>query len=269
MKLAYGLVLSTVTVVACTNDPEYIPAPGALEATGMEVNAEGDPIGVRAELMLPFDLEEMEDRTARDARAAELGIDVPYVKIGDVAISIEWTVKNLDGEPGIAEIQLNGANEFFAYDPSLVVLSADDEAPESPGLEGDIPFEVPANGIVSGLFREDQLLEASIDLDQITRGNVSPFAAVLQIDKNVPMFQPMTPPMPMDEEYVQMPIGEPIPREAFANIVRLDLVFQTNRHMVLEYAVRIRDLRGIVADELLATPMNELTVFAPMPYAPM
>ena len=55
----------------------------------------------------------------------------------------------------------------------------------------------------------------------------------------------------------------------FANMVRIDLVFKPDHHMVLEYAVRIRDLRGIVDDKLLAAPMEELQVFEPMPYAPM
>ncbi|MCX5740898.1 MAG: hypothetical protein NT062_00190 [Proteobacteria bacterium] len=265
------IVVGAAHLTGCTtNTPDYIPAPTQLESTGMEMNADGDLIGVRAELPLPFETETTEDRAARDARAAALLIDVPYVKVGDVEMSIEWTIKNLDGEPGNARIQLNGANELFSYDPTLVVLSAmnDREAPPTPGLEGDVPIHVAANGTVSGLFREDQLLEAAIDLDQITRGNVSPFAATLQIDKNATMFQPMTPPMPDVMDYVQMPIGDPIPREAFANFVRLDLVFKPDRHMVLEYAVRIRDLRGIVDDKLLAAPASELAVFEPMPYVP-
>ncbi len=253
---------------ACANDPEYIPGPGNLEATGMEVDAEGELIGVRAELRLPFETETAEDRTERDLRTTELEVAVPYVKVGDVAVSVEWTIKNLDAEPGVARVQLNGANEFFSYDPSMIVLSLDDEAPPTPGLDGDVPIHVPANGVVSGLFREDQVLEASIDLDQITRGNVSPFAATLRVDKNATEFQPLTPPMPGDEEYVQTPVGIAIPREAFAHLVRVDLVFKPDHHMVLEYTVRIRDVRGIVDDMLLAAPMEQLHGFDIQPYAP-
>ena len=86
--------------------------------------------------------------------------------------------------PAQREIELNGANQFFAYDPSMLVLSNEREAPPTPGLQGDIPLDIPANGELSGLFREDQLREASIDLDQITRGNMNPFRATLTISKN-------------------------------------------------------------------------------------
>ena len=73
----------------------------------------------------------------------------------------------------------------------------DDEAPPTPGLLAATSRSTsPADGEVSGLFTEDQLREASIDLDQITRGNVNPFAAMLTINKNAQAFQPMTPLMP-------------------------------------------------------------------------
>ena len=101
----------------------------------------------------------------------------------------------------------------FSYDPTLIVLDPnDDEAPKTPGLSGDIPIDVPAGGEVSGLFTEDQLREASIDLDQVTRGNVNPFRASLTISKNATSFQPLTPPRPGDDMYMQTPIGDPIPR---------------------------------------------------------
>jgi hypothetical protein len=110
----------------------------------------------------------MEDAMTRAARAAVLGVEVPYVKLGDIEVSVEWTVKNLEPVEGTFFIELNGANEFFEYDPDLIVI-------------GD--------------------------------------------------------------------------------------VFAPSHHMVLEYAIRIRDIRGIVNERLLEAPANELTVFAPMVYA--
>lgn len=260
-----------VIVAACTNDPAYIPGEMGLEA-GM-ADGMGEMVAeAKASLTLPIKTETMEDAVERAALAAELGVDVPYVKLGDIEVSVEWTAKNLDATEGIFEIQLNGANELFEYDPSVIVLSSDDEAPETPGLDGDIPIRIAPNGTVSGLFREDQVREASVDLDAITRGNVNPFNANLSINKNAESFQPMTPPMPDDEDYVQMPTGDPIPRAAFAQMIRIDLVFKPSTHMILEYVVRVRDVRGIV-HELLGDAMveapGELTVFEPMEYAPM
>jgi hypothetical protein len=260
--LVVGLALA-----GCTNDPLYIPGPMTLEA-GI------DMMGMRSEatasLPLPIKTETPEDQMARAALAAELGVDVPYVRIGDIEITVEWTITNLDDMPGEALIQLNGANEAFIYDPSMLMLDPEDEEDEPPpGLDGDIPIHVPASGSISGLFTEDKLREAAIDLDQITRGNINPFRAMLTISKNAQQFQPLTAPMPLDPEYVQEPLGPAIPRAAFRQMVQVDLVFKPDRHMILEYNVRVRDIRGIM-HELLLTAMterpDELAAFAPVPY---
>jgi hypothetical protein len=257
-----------VLFTACANNPVYIPAPDNLEA-GM-VDAMGMITAeAKASLVLPVKLETVDDAAKRAARATALGIDVPYVKIGDLEVSIEWTIKNLDAVPGQAKIELNGANEYFLWDPSTMPVDPASEAPPTPALDGDVPIDVPASGEVSGLFREDQVVEASIDLDQITRGNLNPFTATLTISKNLPSFQPMTALQPAVMGVVppQMPMGPAIPREAFAQMTQYDLVFKPDHHMVLEFAVRVRDIRGIMDDLLLSAPPAELTQFMPAPYA--
>jgi hypothetical protein len=256
-------------LVGCANDPVYIPGPMALEAgvadmTGMLSEA-------KASLQLPIKTEAASDMRERARLAQELApVMVPYVKIGDLEVQVEWTIKNLDMTPGRAKIQLNGANELFSYDPSIIVLDpGNDEAPPTPGLTGDIPIDVPAGGERSGLFTEDELREAAIDLDQITRGNINPFRATLTVSKNAKEFQPLTPPMPTVLDYMQMPVGPAIPREAFAAIIRIDLVFKPTTHMVLEYDVRVRDLRGILHDLLLTAVTDkpgELQPFMPAVY---
>lgn len=258
---------------ACANDPVYISGPVDLVP---EVDAMGGIVPATASLTIPIKVETMEDAMARAARAAALGVDVPYVRIGDLEISVEWTITNTSERDGTAVIQLNGANELWAYDPTLVSLGDDDETPPAPGLAGDIPLRVAAGASLSGVFREDQVREASVDLDQITRGNMNPFTATLQVHKHATAFQPMTPPMPDDPDYVQTPTGPAIPREAFAQIVRLDLVFTPSQPMTMTYAVRVRDVRGIlpkhmVVDEAgVPVEMDEdepLAVFAPAEYA--
>jgi hypothetical protein len=264
--LLAGLALAGFA--GCTNDPLYIPGPMTMEA-GI------DMMGMRsqatASLPLPIKTETARDQMARAALEAELGVAVPYVRLGDIEVSVEWTIRNLDSMPGTALIQLNGANDAFAYDPSILILDPEEDDPP-PGLEGDVPIHVPASGEISGLFTEDDLREASIDLDQITRGNVNPFRAILTISKNAKEFQPLTPPMPLDPDYEQQPVGVVIPRAAFRQMIRIDLVFKPDRHMVLEYNVRVRDIRGIMHDLLLTamteTP-EELQTFDPVPYTAM
>ncbi|MGE3544421.1 MAG: hypothetical protein AB7L28_10825 [Kofleriaceae bacterium] len=266
--LAVGAALAAG---ACTNSPVYIPGPAKLMAgmdDGMGMVAEG-----RASLTLPIKRETTEDAADRAELAMQLApIQVPYVRVGDLEVSVEWTIRNLDAMPGEATLQLNGANEFWAYDPTMIMLSDEDDAPPAPGLQGDIPLHIGGNGTLNGLFREDEVREASIDLDQITRGNVNPFRATLTISKNAPSFSELTPPMPDVEDYMQMPTGVEFPRAAFAQMLRIDLVFRADRPMELEYNVRIRDVRGIIGDELQNTPVAELqydpATFMPPFYAP-
>lgn len=270
-----SIALSSMLIglVACNaNDPVYIQAPMTLEAGVPDPANMGMISQGKVSLQLPIKTETAADKAKRDALAAKLApIQVPYVKVGDLELDVEWTIKNLDTKPGQFRIQLNGATEFFSYDPSIINLAPPDaeDAPKTPGLTGDIPINVAAGGTVSGLFTEDDLREASIDIDQVTRGNVNPFRAVQTVSKNALAFQPMTPPaVNAAGEITQSPMGPPVPREAFAEMVRVDLVFKPDRHMTLSFNVRVRDLRGIMHDMLLSAKPAELQMFDPMPYAP-
>lgn len=258
--LALGLGL-----VGCTNDPIYIPPgmDGARLEGGLEVDMDGNPVPAKTSVVLPINTETDEDIEDRTALQMTLPpeVVVPYIRVGDLEVSVEWTIRNLTDTDGQATMQVNGANQFYEYDPDLVVLSEDDEAPETPGLTGDIPIDIPANGTVSGLFTEDDMREAAIDLDQITRGRVNPFRARFTISKNDREFAQLTEVMfDMDGEALpQTATGVVFPRAAFAGMLRLDLVFEPNRHMVLEYAVRVRDVRGKIINMMFFdAPAGEL-----------
>ena len=217
----------------------------------------GQPTPGKASVQLPIKTETESDKAKRDALAQKLApIEVPYVRVGDLEIEVEYTIKNLDTKnPGKAIVELNGANEYFAYDPSVIRLAPDDkDAPPTPGLAGDIPVTIPAGSEVSGILTEDDVREAAIDLDEIT------------ISKNAKEFQPMTALMPGVENYMQVANGPAIPREAFAGLTRIDIVLKPDRQMTMEYNIRIRDLRGILHNLLLTAETEkpgELQTFAP------
>lgn len=263
---ALAALAASAALAACANDPVYVPGMMTLEA-GMPDAMTGEPTPATVKHFLPIRLEKADEAMKRAALTAELGVDVPYVKVGDIEVSVEWTIHNLDTmNAGEALVELNGANEVFAYDPTLVVLGDPREVPPAPGLAGDVPLHLEPGATLDGLFREDQLREASIDLDQITRANLNPFAATLQVHKNLESFQPLTPLMPGVEDYVQTPVGDPIPREAFRQLIRVDLVFKPDRPMTLDYTIRVRDTRGIMhelLDAALTEAPDELTMFAP------
>jgi hypothetical protein len=266
----YLVVLILVSFAGCVNDPTYLVSPTTLEA-GSD-NGSGGFTQAKGSLTLPIKLETAKEAAARMALATKLGVLVPYVKIGDIDIEVDYTIQNLDNVAATAMVELNGANEWFAYDPSVLKLfpPGTEDPPPVPGLQGDIPIPVPAMGQVEGTFREDQLLEAAVDCDMITRGHVSPFHAILTINKDATSFQPVSayivPTTPNAPPPVQNPVGPVVPREAFANLIRIDLVFKPLAHMVLSYTVRVRDQRGIVPSLGLNAPASQVTQFMPQVY---
>jgi hypothetical protein len=240
---------SAILAIGCTADPQYIESPTVLEA-----NAPGTTVDTAtASFDLPLRLEREDELMARSELAAELGIEVPYVRLGDLFISIEWTIKNLEDSEGIAEIGVNGGNEYFYYVPLNFVIDPEEDE-EPPSLAGDIPLIIPANGTRSGVFREDALRESALDLELITRAGMNPFAAILEVQEDMREFTADT--------------GAIVPVEAFAGMVRYDVTFTASTHMVMEYLIRVRDDRGILHEELLAAPPEELTVFNPAEFTP-
>jgi hypothetical protein len=242
------IVLLVALGGACTDDPIYVEPADSLTASP------GDEGMAIAQLTLPIRLETEVEATARAERSASLGIEVPFVTRDDLDLSLEWRIRNLDAEPGIARIHVNGANEFFAYVPDAFVVDPEEEETPPP-LSGNVPLDIPGGATLSGVFQEDLLAEASLDLELITRGGTSPFAALLAIH----------------ESRDQITAGEAvIPRDAFASLVRFDLTFVASRQMVLEYAIRARDHRDppLLHERLADAPAEELTVFAPADFAP-
>lgn len=248
LPAAAGLSLA---LLACTEDPRYVHPPMAIE-----VGAEGSDVTEATEqVSLPVRLEEEDEAMERAALETELGVMVPYVDLETLQLSLEWTIRNLSDQDGMARIHVNGANEYFAYVPSAFVVDPEEEE-EPPPLLGDVPLPIPAQGTLTGVYREDELLEAAIDLELITRGAINPFTAVLSVSEDTAEIPDAT--------------GAVIPREAFAQLIRLDLTLIADRHMVLEYALRIRDERrpNRIHDEGLEAAADELTVFEPADFQP-
>lgn len=273
-KTILGSALAVVAFGACTNDPIYIDPDDGIVA-GLETDDEGEPVPGKASFLLPIHTERDSDVEDREKLQMEItekyGADVvvPYVRVGNLEVSVEWTIENRSDMDGQAMIEINGANQFYDYDPEMVILSTDDEAPKTPGLTGDIPIDVPAHTIINGLFTEDDMRETAIDLDQVTRGRVNPFRARLTISKNVPEFAQLTEIMFVDtgegmEAAPQEETGVKFPRSVFAQMLRYDFVFFANREMVLRYDVRVRDVRGkVIHDKLRSAPMDELQYMDP------
>jgi hypothetical protein len=251
VRAAALATLAVALLAGCPHDPRYVQP-----AEALEVNAGDDSAAIATtQLSLPIRLETEDEAAERAELAAELGVQVPYVRIGDLHVSLEWAIRNLSESDGVARIFVNGGNEWFSYVPANFVIDPDDDE-EPPPLMGNIPIVVEAGQTVTGVFREDQFYEASVDLELITRGGYNAFRALLEVNE--------------DTTEIVDGSGAVVPVDVFAKMVRLDIAFTGNRHMVFEYAVRVRDRRrpSLLHDLLLDAPDGELTVFAPADFAP-
>jgi len=278
-----------VALVGCTNptnEPQYVSCapmgPAAMDSCHLEGGVDdgtgmGTLVVAKGSLHVPIKPESMWRAHDRDERmqiqaTLDPAVEVPVIRLEHFDLEVEWTVTNLDAMPGQFKVDLNGANETFTYDPDLIILNpGDDEAPPTPPLAGDIPIDIPANGTYSGQFREDQMLEAAIDLDQISRGNVNPFAATLTVSKNADTFQPLTPAVYDPATGMTTPgtaTGPSVPRVAFRQLVRVDLVFKPDRHMALDYTLRLREHVDVIHDMGLNAPDGEIEIRDPAPYVP-
>ena len=89
--------------------------------------------------------------------------------------------------------------------------------------------------------------------EQITRAMINPFAAMLTIN---------------DEDPGVTLTGVLDPLDDVPQMIRFDIIFDADRHMVLENGIRIRDHRDILHEEGLAAPAGEIVVWAPAMFVP-
>jgi len=246
-------------LVACAEDPQYLRRDLTLEVDGTNL----DPALATDSISLPIRLETADEAMERAELQALAGADVqvPLIALEDVSLSIEWVLKNLSDQEGTARIHVNGSTESSTYVPAAFVIDPleDDEPPP---LMGDSPITVPANGLVSGVFREDQTREAAIDISLIGTAQLNPFAAILQehdfIDELVGEGGDLVlPPQVRDRA-----------EEILPHMISFDIRLEANRHMILEYTVRVRDHSDMLHELLLDAPAGELTGFSPAAIAP-
>lgn len=283
MRTLLVVAIGLAPLAACTNNaPQYVTCTMMDAMSCRFVAGEDDGMGNTARagrLNVPL-MPEADWKATDRARRAELqrevdmtgAVVVPVIRLEHYDISVEWIVRNLEPMPGNFRVDLNGANEEAAYDNSMI-MRADDDDPPPPPLAGDIPMDIGAmgtpEGTVSGVFREDQLREAAIDLDQITRGNVNPFAAMLTINKGDDAFQPRTPtvydPATGDTTGGE-PTGPEVPEAAWRQLTRVDLNFRPEHRMEIEFAVRLRVHTPVIHEEGLNAPAGELQIYDPPVY---
>jgi hypothetical protein len=179
---------------------------------------------------LPFRAPDREERARLRDEAGRLGLDeVAWIRRSDVRISLDYTITNLDPSPGVAQVLVNGANEFTRYDIESILAAyaaagTDEEDQLVLSLFSGKPVEIPGGAMVSGSVREDDFDEMALDLFALGQFN-DEYAALLINHSDVnPKGLEMLPPQ------------APVP--ALYDIV---VTLIADRMMELNFIIRVRD----------------------------
>jgi hypothetical protein len=235
--LLLALVFGGAT--AGCNNPTYLFQRRPLETQADAMNQGAFTADVDL-YVLPVRRPSQDERRALTQERMRLGLpmNVPWVGVRDFDIEIQWSIKNLEPTAVTASFTVSGGNEFGDYDPGQyvdpTVIEEDQVAP--PPLLGGTPIELAANEVRSGMFREDDLLEAATDLEAIIRypagGDTlaTPFQVLVRHSS-------------------ASRIGlESIPgNDVIPAMVRFALNLAADGHVVLDYNVRVRDHSGKLA----------------------
>jgi hypothetical protein len=237
------LLLASTSLLAC-NNPAFYQGAQRIAVTAADITAAagedsmtGNPtIGAYAqgEYWLDF-------RDPTPAQLAELqpagampAEQSPWIRSEDLTISVPWTLTNEGDAPITAWVLLDGATEFYDYDPISTYGAAggaDEDEVQYPSLLGFTPRSLMPNQVLRGEFREDDLREAMFDLDVITRFCGGPLAV-------------------LNHRHEADPIGtDAIPADAvFAGAVMLRLTLGASGPASLEYDVRLRQSEAKIYD---------------------
>jgi hypothetical protein len=228
---AVPLALLLAGVTTGCNNPRYLEQNRPLETQdAMQALLEDTDLWV---LPARQPTAEEADRLAEEQTALALPMAVPWLGVRDVELQIEWTLKNLENREIEARVTINGGNEFGDYDKTLFVdptEPVEDQTPPPDLLGGGKLFPMAALEIRRGVFREDELREAALDLEAITRypppgaGMNAPFQVLVRHSS-------------------ASRIGlEAVPEnDVIPAMVRLNILLEATGRAVFDYSVRVRE----------------------------
>jgi hypothetical protein len=232
-SLLLTLAASSLCTAACgINNPTYFTPPmGAVESGQPDAGGE-----VTSVVTLPFRGPTDVESAKLDEESDGLGFRAPWLRRDQVAVSVQYTITNLDKKDGEAHVLVDGASEFASYDRAAINAALDMQAdnrdkPVVLSLIQGTLMNVPAGGSVSGTVREDDFAEAELDLDAIGRWMAVPASVLINFSE--------VNPVGLDK----MPPTEVVPA-----MFRVAVTLVTDLHMRLDFLVRVRDTKNRLLD---------------------
>jgi hypothetical protein len=254
-------VLGLLALPGC-NQPAYFEGferlvldAATIEAAAAEDSATAGPPQIGAYVQTEYWLDyapptaaELEELQPEGAEPADV---TPWVRREDLELAVAWTVTNESEAPVRAWVALDGATEFFDWNPvAMYGIGGGEDAEELPlpSLLGNFPRMLEAGEVLHGEFREDDLLEATYDLDVLTRFCGGPFAVLNNRSEKDPRGTEAVP-----------------PEAVIAGPVMLRLTLGGDGPLSLEYSIRVRDRARVLFDARRDETRYETM---PEPYVP-
>lgn len=259
---ARPLVLSICGALTACNNPAYFEGfevlrldAAAIAAAQMDGSMTAGPPDIGAYVQTEYwidygepDAVELEMLQPAGSEPAEM---IPWIRRDDLDLSIAWTLTNDSDRSVRAWVTLDGATEFYDWNPIAIYgIGGGEDAEELafPSLLGYFPRELGPGEAMHGEFREDDMLEAMYDLDVLTRFCGGPFAVL------------------NNRSEADARGTEAVPDDAvIAGPAMIRLTLGGDAPMHLEYAVRVRDREGVLFDRRADTRRYEV---APEAYVP-
>ncbi len=254
-----SIALAPLAFCACQqlNTPIYFqPQMSPLTVSGIP-DANNGPSRGETGLALQFRNPTADEQKSLDQQSSQLGFDVPWIQRDHVHIELLYRVTDDEPPPdpdggaspydGVAHfsIGVDGANEYTKYDENIVAQAlqqGNNDPPTYIPLIAVTPQTISPGQTISGTVREDDFVEAELDLYAIGKWN-APYTAVLINNSQVD------------------PIGlEMVPPNAIVPaLIEVDVNFAANRPMTCTYEVRVRD------DDNQLLHVTTDTLFSPTP----
>jgi len=232
-----GLLVIVLAAYGC-NDPTYLGENAPIETQPAMMGGGFAP--ATGLYVLPVRKPTQTERQALQKLQQQLMLPdaVPWTQARDFDIEIEWSLKNLDSMNATVIVALDGGNEFGDYVPGAYIdpnANAEDQAPP-PDLLTTEPLVIAPGAMASGVFREDDLQESAVDLEAITRYPSGGDALA-------------TPFMVIEHRSGVSGIGlEGVPPNDITPAhVRYAFTVSADAHVIMDYAVRVRDHNGKLA----------------------
>jgi hypothetical protein len=207
------------------NNPTYFEP-----AMPLEVGQPGSPTRAASLTVAPtYRPPDGDEQRALDAESAGRPVRAPWIRTSEVALQLQYTLRNLSDKAAVVRLSVDGASEFASYDAEALRAAAlmanpMGDQPTVFSLIQPTPIELRPNEVKSGVIREDDFAEAALDLEAIGRYMTEP-TSVLINRSDV---------SPVGLERVDRAL--PLPQ-----LVQVKVGLAATAHVHLEVLLRVRD----------------------------